>query len=70
MLFMHLVFAYFLVVPIFPDTTIADHWMDFLTPLAVGGLWLAYFLFELKRTAALLPLHDFSRESAAQLRGR
>lgn len=67
MLFMHLVFAYFLVVPNFPDPAIVDHWMDFLTPLAVGGLWLAYFLYELKRSA-LLPLYDLSRESALHLR--
>jgi hypothetical protein len=67
LLFMQLVFAFYLVVPNFPDTTIAEHWMDLLTPLAVGGLWLAYFLHELKRSP-LLPLHDPSRESAVHLR--
>jgi hypothetical protein len=67
LLFMQLVFVYYLVVPNFPDLTILDHWMDFLTPLGVGGLWLAYFLYELKRYP-LLPLHDLSRESALRLR--
>ena len=38
--------------PNFPGTTIADHWMDFLTPLAVGGLWLAYFLWQLQLQSA------------------
>jgi hypothetical protein len=67
LLFMQLVFVYYLVVPNFPDTTILDHWMDFLTPLGVGGLWLAYFLYQLKQ-GALLPLHDLSREAALHLR--
>jgi hypothetical protein len=49
-----------------PDS-ILNHWMDFLTPLAVGGLWLAYFLYQLKQ-APLLPLHDLSREAALHLR--
>jgi hypothetical protein len=66
-LFMQLVFVYYLVVPNFPDTTILDHWMDFLTPLGVGGLWLAYFLYQLKQ-GPLLPLHDLSREAALHLR--
>ena len=34
--------------------------MDFLTPIWARRLWLAYFLWELKRRP-LLPLHD--RES-------
>jgi uncharacterized RDD family membrane protein YckC len=67
LLFMQLVFAYYLVVPNFSDLTILDHWMDFLTPLGVGGLWLAYFLYELKRYPPL-PQHDLNRESALRLR--
>jgi hypothetical protein len=66
-LFMQLVFVYYLVVPNFPDAAILDHWMDFLTPLGVGGLWLAYFLYQLKQ-GALLPLHDLNREAALHLR--
>ena len=66
-LFMQLVFVFYVVLPNFPGTTIAEHWMDFLTPLAVGGLWLAYFLHELGRLP-LLPMHDPSRESALHLR--
>ena len=26
--------------------------MDFLTPIGLGGLWLAYFLWQLQRAAA------------------
>jgi hypothetical protein len=66
-LFAQLVFVYYLVTPNFPDTTILDHWMDFLTPFGVGGLWLAYFLYQLK-SEPVLPLHDLNRESALRLR--
>ena len=66
-LFTQLIFVYYLVTPNFPDTTILEHWMDFLTPLGVGGLWLAYFLYQLKQ-APILPLHDLNRESALRLR--
>jgi hypothetical protein len=65
--FMHLVFLYFQVMPAFPDTTIADHWMDFLTPLGIGGIWLAFFLWQLGRYP-VLPLHDPNRGEAVHLR--
>ena len=66
-LFMQLVFMYYLVMPAFPGTDISQHWMDFLTPLAVGGLWLAYFLRELKRRP-LLPAESSNRAEAFHLR--
>jgi hypothetical protein len=65
-LFMQLVFMYYQVMPAFPDTTLGEHWMDFLTPFGVGGIWLAYFLWELKRTP-LLPRHDLNQQSAVHL---
>jgi hypothetical protein len=67
LLFMQLVFMYYQVLPAFGDTPITEHWMDFLTPLAVGGPWLAYFLRELKR-GALLPRHDLNQGAALHLR--
>ena len=67
LLFMQLVFAFYEVVPAFPTADIGRHWMDFLTPFGVGGLWLAYFLWELRRRP-LLARNDPSRESAAHLR--
>jgi hypothetical protein len=66
-LFMQVVFTYYLVMPAFPGTTIARHWMDFLTPLGLGGLWLAYFLWELPRRP-LLPRHDDNEKSALHYR--
>jgi hypothetical protein len=64
---MHLVFSYFQIMPPFWGTTIADHWMDFLTPFAVGGLWVAYFLWQFRRRP-LLAVNDPSRGHTAELR--
>ncbi len=33
------------------------HWMDFVTPIAIGGIWFAVFIRQLRRLP-LLPLHD------------
>jgi hypothetical protein len=41
--------------------------MDFLTPFGVGGPWLAYFLWQLRRYP-VLPLHDTNQEEAEHLR--
>jgi hypothetical protein len=65
--FMQLVFMYFQIMPAFPDTTVAEHWMDFVMPLGLGGICLACFLWQLK-SAPLLPAHDRSREGAVHLR--
>jgi hypothetical protein len=67
-LFMQLVFNYYQVMPAFWSAgQMAEHWMDFLTPLGLGGIWLAYFLWQLKRRP-VLPRHDWSREEAVHLR--
>jgi hypothetical protein len=66
-LFMQLVFNYFLVAPSFPGTNIGQHWMDFLMPLGIGGLWLAYYLWEIQRHR-LLPRRDEDRAAALHLR--
>jgi hypothetical protein len=63
LLFMQLVFQYYQVMPAFGDNSIAGHWMDFLTPLGLGGLWLAYFLWQLPQEV-LLPRHDVNQEAA------
>lgn len=79
LLFMQLVYMYFQILPPFsgrawqrllpdfPADHLSVHWMDFLTPLGVGGLWLAYFLWQLKQNP-VLPLHDLNRQEAAHLR--
>jgi hypothetical protein len=67
LLFMHLVFQYWQVMPSFPGTTIGQHWMDFVTPLAVGGPWLACFLWQLGRYPVLPPPGE-DRDMALHLR--
>jgi hypothetical protein len=66
-LFMQLVVMNYQVLPAFGDTALADHWMDFLAPVGLGGVWLAFFLWQLKR-GPLLPRHDFNAEAAARYR--
>jgi hypothetical protein len=67
LLLMQLVFDYYQVLPCLPFGTPLEHWIDFVTPFAVGGIWLANFAWELGR-APLLPRRDVSGVSAAELR--
>ena len=48
---------YWVVEPAFYNQKLSVHWLDFATPLAVGGLWLAAFFWQL-RSRPLLPLRD------------
>lgn len=68
-LFMQLVFNYYQVMPAFSETRISEHWLDFLTPIGVGGLWLAYF-FQQLLNRPLVPEYDLNREEALRLRQR
>lgn len=56
---MRFVDLYWLVAPSFPEAAggIRFHWLDLAAPLAVGGLWLAEFLRQLK-SRPLVPLND------------
>ncbi len=67
LLFMHLVYMYYQVLPAFPEDPITEHWMDVLAPFGVGGLWLACFVWDLKR-GPVLPQHDANREAALHFR--
>lgn len=57
MLVMRLVDLYWQVEPAFHEGTFAFSWMYLVTPVAIGGLWLWWFLWELKKRP-LLPLND------------
>lgn len=52
-----LVDVYWIVEPGFYNQQLKIHWIDFVTPLAVGGLWMAAFFWQLK-SRPLVPLRD------------
>lgn len=56
-LFIRIVDVYWVVEPGFYRKHIAIHWLDFVTPLAVGGLWLAVFFWQVS-ARPLLPFGD------------
>jgi hypothetical protein len=60
-----LVFAYREVTPGFEDDSVG--WIGLLMPLALCGLWLACFAWQLRRMP-LVPAHDPARASALHLR--
>jgi hypothetical protein len=53
----HIVAVYWLVMPALHHDGVVVSWLDFTVPLGIGGLWLAFFLFQLK-AAPLLPQRD------------
>ncbi|HTX33903.1 MAG TPA: hypothetical protein VME43_02745 [Bryobacteraceae bacterium] len=62
---MRYVDVYWLVAPDFSRGKFAVSWMDFTAPLALGGIWLWYFLSQLVKRP-LLPLGDPHLEEALQ----
>jgi hypothetical protein len=57
LLVVHLVDAYWLVMPTLHETGVSVSWLDFTAPIGIGGLWISCFLWRLK-AAPLLPLND------------
>jgi hypothetical protein len=57
LLAIRLVDIYWIVEPAFFGQKIQLHWMDFVTPVGLGGLWLTLFFWQL-RSRPLLPLGD------------
>jgi hypothetical protein len=43
--------------PAFNNHALQIHWLNIVAPVALGGIWLALFLWQLKGHS-LLPLHD------------
>ncbi len=67
---MRLVDLIWLTVPEFHEGAFRIHWMDLLMPIGVGGLWLAYFAYQLKQRP-LLPMGDpYLEEALAHDHGR
>jgi hypothetical protein len=59
----HLVDVFWLVMPAFSPGRLRVHWLDIVAPIAVGGLWLAAFLWQLQRRS-LLPWYEPSLQEA------
>lgn len=55
LLFVHLVELFWLVMPAFSPAGVHVHWLDLVAPVGVGGVWMAFFFWQLKRRS-LLPL--------------
>jgi hypothetical protein len=56
-IFMRFVDLFWMVAPDATKSGFRVHWMDFVAPVGIGGLWLAVFLFQLKKWP-LLPVRD------------
>ncbi len=64
-LLMRLVDMYWTVLPAFGGGQIRLSWMDVALPLGMGGVWFAYFLWQIERMP-ILPVHDPRMEGAAE----
>jgi hypothetical protein len=64
-LMMRLVDMYWMVLPAFGGGKVRLTWMDVALPLGMGGIWFAYFLWQLQRMP-ILPVHDPRMEGAAE----
>ena len=52
---MRLVDDYWTIMPAFSPQQFTLHWLDFILPLAIGGLWLAVFSRSMNRTSIFIP---------------
>jgi hypothetical protein len=64
-LLMRLVDMYWMVLPAFGSGNIRLNWMDVALPLGMGGIWFAFFLWQLQRMP-ILPVHDPRMEEIAE----
>ena len=48
---------FWLVVPAFHHTGVHIHWMDLVAPIGIGGIWMWFFIWQVK-ARSLLPLYD------------
>jgi hypothetical protein len=56
-LFVRFLDMYWIVIPEVRHEGPAFHWLDVVAPIAIGGLWIAAYIWSLQRQA-LLPVHD------------
>ncbi len=65
LLFMRYVDMYWQVIPVFREH-LAPAWMDFVAPIALSGLWLAYFMSRLKANPVTSPYQEAAIHSALE----
>jgi hypothetical protein len=66
---MRFVDLYWMVAPNFRHEHFGVSWMDFMAPIGLGGIWLAFFAWQLPRRP-LLPIHDpYLKDALAHGRG-
>ncbi|HTL18299.1 MAG TPA: hypothetical protein VL793_13770 [Patescibacteria group bacterium] len=51
---MHIIETYWLVMPALHRDEISISWMDFTSPMGIGGLWLAFFVWKLRAAPLIL----------------
>ncbi len=66
MFILQAVLTYWLIIPVFPGVSMLEHWMDFITPIAIGGLNLGMFLGQLLKHE-LVVANDPNRKRALEL---
>jgi len=64
-LFMRIVDLYWQIAPDFLKGSFGLSWVDITAPLGIGGVWLAYFLYQLEKRP-LMPLNDPHLEEALE----
>jgi hypothetical protein len=64
-LLMRLVDMYWMVLPAFGGGNVHLTWMNVALPFGMGGIWFAYFLWQLQRMP-ILPVHDPRMEGVAE----
>lgn len=65
-LLVHLLYIYLQIMPVYSSATVWQHWVDFVMPLAMGGIWTSWFLWMLGRRP-MLPVYDLNYSSALHL---
>jgi hypothetical protein len=63
MIVIRVIDVYWVVEPAFYNQQLRIHWLDFVLPVAIGGLWLTGFFWQLK-SRPLVPLRDPRLEGA------
>jgi hypothetical protein len=64
-LVMRLVDMYWMVLPAFGGGNVHLTWMNVVLPFGLGGIWFAYFIWQLQQQP-ILPIHDPRMEGVAQ----